>query len=308
MLISLFLSQRLSYQIFYKMLFQSSFFLLSLSPALSSAGLLPSWLLIGRGSDMCAVRGRANTDNNYFWSVSKASASYSGCAARCISQERCKSFGWDESVCMLFDEQLDGSFQKDSRSALTFYDVGCISESDLPNSTPSATRVQSTFSYIHASSVQATGTRTATVSVPAFTQFGGSNGTYVNGTNVSPTSTPKSTISVVGSLISMPLASTASAATEGGSTTTGDDDDNDDEDASSDTSVGSGDEATALASTTTITLASTSSTTLTSYASSSTTFPFINGNSTLLPFNTTGPGAPLHRNGTSAPFINSTIS
>lgn len=285
MIISLFLPSHIWCQTFSKMLFQPCFFLLSLGPALTSAGLLPSWLLIGRGSDMCAVKGRANTDNNYFSSASKASASYSGCAARCIRQERCESFGWDESVCMLFDEPLAGSFQKDSRSALTFYDVGCIPESDLPESTPSATRVQSTFSYVHVSSVRTTGTRTATVSVPTITQFAGSNGTYVNGTNVSPTSTFKSTISVVGSLISMPLASTASAAIKAVPTTTGDDDNDDD---SSDASVNDGDGATATASTTTITLASTSVLTVTSHASSSTTFPVINGNGTLVSFNTTG--------------------
>lgn len=286
------------------MFFKSSFFLLSMSPVLTSAGLLPSWLLNGRASDMCGVKGLANTDNNYFLSASKALASYSGCAARCAGQKRCQSFAYDDSVCMLFDEPLAGSFEQNGHSDLIFYDVGCVGGSDLPNPTPSATKVQSTFSYVHVSTVHASATRTATVSVPTITQYAGSNGTYVNGTNVGPT------ISRVGSLISIPPASTPSAATNAASTTsTSDEDDGDDSNDTSDTTTDDDDAgASSMTSTTTIILSSTSVVIMTSDASVPTNFPFINGNGTLPPLNTTGPGAPLHRNGTSTPFINSTIS
>lgn len=289
------------------MFFKSSFFLLSVSP-LTSAGLLPSWLLIGRGSEMCGVKGLADTDNNYFWSASKSLASYPGCAARCASQERCRSFGYDDSVCMLFDEPLAGNFEKNSRSYLTFYDVGCVDGSDLPDSTPSATKVQSTFSFVHVSTVHATATRTAAVSDPTVTQFAGSNGTYVNGTNIAPTSS--STISVIGSLISMPPASTPSAVTNSASTTSADDEDDgdDDSDISDTTTANDADaEVSSMTSTTTIILSSTSVVTMTSHASVPTKFPLINGNGTLPPLNATGPGAPLHRNGTSTPFVNATI-
>lgn len=102
-----------------------SLFLLPLGPGLASAGLLPSWLS-PRTTAMCDVEGYADTDNNYFWSASKKLATYSGCSARCAADDRCESFGFDDRVCMLFDEPLTGNFEEDKHSDLVYYDSSCV--------------------------------------------------------------------------------------------------------------------------------------------------------------------------------------
>ncbi|KAJ4391701.1 hypothetical protein N0V93_005321 [Gnomoniopsis smithogilvyi] len=271
------------------MFFKTSFILLSLSPALSSAGLLPAWLVNERGSDICGVQGRVDTDNNYFWSASKKLTSYSGCSARCAGQKRCKSFGYDDNVCMLFDESLSGNLEKDSRSDLTFYDVGCVDE-DAGDTTPSVTAVRSTFSRVHISTARTTATRTATIPEPTATSFPGSNSTKSG-------STSNATIPAVGSLISLRPTSTATA-----STTANGGDGETVADGTSDTTPADESPSTAaLATEPASTLDSTPIATAAGIPSSSSSLSTNGssiGNGTLVPLNATGLGAPVFRNNT----------
>lgn len=191
------------------MLLQTHILLLSLSPALTSAGVLPAWLVAERDSDICGVQGRADMDNNYFSSSSKKLTSYSGCSARCASQSRCESFGYNDNTCMLFDESLSGNFRKDSHSGVTFYDVGCVDDEDdddESDTTLSTTAARTTSSHVQSSTVRATATRTKTVPISTTTSSRGSNSTAV-------VSTLNLTTKAVGSLVTLRPTSAADATT-----------------------------------------------------------------------------------------------
>lgn len=140
------------------MLIKNSLLILPLGSALVSAGVLPRWLTGAerRARIKCGVKGYADTDNNYFWSASKKLASYAACSARCARDGRCESFGFDERVCMLFDERLAGNFESDRKSDLTFYD------SDCNGAATSTAAVKSTASTKAASTSSRAASRTQT--------------------------------------------------------------------------------------------------------------------------------------------------
>lgn len=140
------------------MLTRTSLFILSLGPALTSAGILPSWLVRSdRGGIKCGVKGFADTDNNYFWSASRKLTSQAACSALCGRDVRCESFGFDDRVCMLFDEQLAGNFVADRESDLTFYDAECAGAATSSGATKPATSTAASTSGSRAT------TRTQTV-------------------------------------------------------------------------------------------------------------------------------------------------
>lgn len=150
------------------MLTKTSLVILRLGPALASAGLLPSWLVSERADTIettCNVKGYADYDNNYFWSASRKLTSYTGCSARCSNDVRCESFGFDDRVCMLFNEQLAGNFEADSSSDLVFYDALCIddvTESTTSSAAPSPTHRPSTSRTRHSANRTPTSATTAT--------------------------------------------------------------------------------------------------------------------------------------------------
>lgn len=149
------------------MLTKTSLLLLPLGPALASAGLLSNvkWLASERRAVKCGVKGYADTDNNYFWSASKKLASYAACSARCKGDTRCESFGYDDRVCMLFDEALAGNFETDRKSDLTFYDASCNGAATSTATGRSRTTKTRTLS------TQAPTAAMPTVTVPAVTSI-----------------------------------------------------------------------------------------------------------------------------------------
>ncbi|CAN8096799.1 unnamed protein product [Discula destructiva] len=78
---------------------------------------------------------------------------------------------------MLFDKPLARNFEADSRSDLTFYDIGCVDDSeDSPAISTTVTATRSTFSYVR--TMHSTATRTTTrVSFPTVTPIESANGT-----------------------------------------------------------------------------------------------------------------------------------
>lgn len=155
------------------MLTRTSLLLLPLGPALASAGLLSNvehWLASSerRATPKCGVRGYADTDNNYFWSASKKLASRAACAARCGGDARCESFGYDDRVCMLFDEALAGNFDADRRSDLTFYDAACPNANATATAAAAATTATASASTSSSSGrSRTTRTRTSTTAAAA---------------------------------------------------------------------------------------------------------------------------------------------
>ncbi|KAI3394311.1 hypothetical protein diail_2905 [Diaporthe ilicicola] len=131
-----------------------------------SAGLLPSWISLDRRADICGVKGYDRDRGNYFWSASKQLTSYSGCSARCAKSSRCKSFGFNDEACMLFDLSLSENFDEDRHSDVKYYDVGCVQESQIP---PTA---NGTFSLTRTTTVS-TAVRTITRSISLATGTGG---------------------------------------------------------------------------------------------------------------------------------------
>lgn len=125
--------------------------LLALDPAIASSRFLLGWPNSGRRSDMCDVKGQANSDNHFFYSESKKLASYDGCSARCTDDDRCKSFGFDDRACLLFDEPLAGNFHANKQSDFVYYDVGCVENADS-SASPLLPATQAT-------GITATGTR-----------------------------------------------------------------------------------------------------------------------------------------------------
>lgn len=155
------------------MLTQTSLFLLPFAPAIVSAGLLPRWMpvvTLGPRADICGVNGYDRDRGNYFWSASKELASYSGCSARCARSARCKSFGFNDEACMLFDLSLAENFDEDRHSYVKYFDAGCIQE-DKP-SFPGGGNGSSSLNVTLTSTVS-TSTRTITRSIALATGTGG---------------------------------------------------------------------------------------------------------------------------------------
>lgn len=182
------------------MLTKTSLIILPLGPALASAGLLPSWLVSDRASTIentCNVKGHPDYDHNYFWSASRKLASYAGCSARCSKDVRCESFGFDDRVCMLFNERLADNFEPDKRSDLVFYDALCVdaaAESTTSSAAPSTTHRASASRTRHSSATRTrhghSGTRTPTSATHHRTTTGAAVGA---GSTVNPVGGENST-------------------------------------------------------------------------------------------------------------------
>lgn len=99
---------------------------LLLFPELAWAGLLPSWVALDRREDICGATGFANSDNNYFWSNNRALTTYAGCSTRCSGDARCKSFGYSDNLCILFDKTLSASLAQYSQSDIVYFDIECL--------------------------------------------------------------------------------------------------------------------------------------------------------------------------------------
>lgn len=163
-----------------------SLLLLSSGPAVTSAGLLPNWLS-KRAGDICNAKGTTDFNNNYFQSASKSLATYAGCSARCANQARCKSFGYSESVCMLFDERLSGNFEADKSSDLIFFDVGCVSAA--LEATPSVAGALATSGRNQTFTNTRSATRTRGGARPTLTTFEAASATVQTALSADATAT-----------------------------------------------------------------------------------------------------------------------
>lgn len=147
------------------MLVQHSVYCLSLATTLASAGLLPSWLGLERREDICGTTGFANSDSSYFWSSNGALTTYTGCSTRCADDTRCKSFGYNSGLCMLFDKSLSTSLTYYTQSDVVYFDVGCVVDGSTGanSQSPLSQTSHKTHISLSRSRKTVTGTRTHTM-------------------------------------------------------------------------------------------------------------------------------------------------
>lgn len=99
----------------------------------ASAGLVPQ-----KRADICGSKGYDRGKGNYYYSQSKKLATYAACSQLCINDATCKSFGYSNTECMLFNIALTGNFDAASGSSDTYYDRGCLTSTSSSLSTSSS--------------------------------------------------------------------------------------------------------------------------------------------------------------------------
>ncbi|KAG8622766.1 hypothetical protein KVT40_000874 [Elsinoe batatas] len=104
--------------------------ILSLLAAVGSAKVVPQ-----KRVDICGAKGYDRGEGNYDYNDSGDYSTLTACSERCSADTKCKSFGYGENVCMLFDIALSNNFDADSASPDIYYDRGCISSSPVPSTT-----------------------------------------------------------------------------------------------------------------------------------------------------------------------------
>lgn len=127
-------------------------------------------------ADICGSKGYDRGKGNYFYSESKKLATYASCSEQCINDQTCKSFGYSNTECMLFNIALTGNFDADSGSSDTYYDRGCIkptsSSSSISSSaktTPSSTAKSTLISTTKTTTSGALATSTSSSKSSSFT-------------------------------------------------------------------------------------------------------------------------------------------
>lgn len=104
----------------------------------TSAGLVAQ-----KRADICGSKGYDRGKGNYYYSESQKLATYTGCSQQCINDPTCKSFGYSNTECMLFNIALTGNFDAGSGSSDAYYDRGCIKSTSSSASTSSSTKTSS---------------------------------------------------------------------------------------------------------------------------------------------------------------------
>lgn len=99
-----------------------AFYLLAILLEPISAGTVPQ-----KRANVCGTKGYDRGDGNYFYDDSGKYNTYAACSALCVADTKCKSFGFGDPECMLFNIALSGNFDADSGSSDIYYDRGCIS-------------------------------------------------------------------------------------------------------------------------------------------------------------------------------------
>lgn len=116
------------------MFFSQSLLILSLVPSWASAGILRN---LDRRADVCGTTGFANAAHSYFSSSDAALTTYAGCAIRCADDSKCKSFGYNKTTCLLYNNTLSASLAQYEQNDIVYFDAGCVgglgaASSDIP--------------------------------------------------------------------------------------------------------------------------------------------------------------------------------
>lgn len=168
----------------------------------TSAGLVAQ-----KRGDICGSKGYDRGKGNYYYSESKKLATYTGCSQQCINDPTCKSFGYSNTECMLFNIALDGNFDADSGSSDTYYDRGCIKSTSSGASTSnSAKTTTSSASKTTLSSTTKTTTpgASATTTTSSKSSSSTTKTTTVPGHSSTPTSGTSTTSSSASASVSVP--------------------------------------------------------------------------------------------------------
>lgn len=204
---------------------QISSVLLGLLLDSTSAGLVAQ-----KRADICGSKGWDRGKGNYFYSESKTLATYTACSNQCVSDSKCKSFGYSNQECMLFNIALSGNFDADSSSSDTYYDRGCIKSASSSSASSSAsfkTTVSSTQTTVlptttskpaASSTSKTTAPGTLTISTPVVklpssstrtTSASSHTSTSVSGTSTTSSGASASVTVPAGCTIPSPISITA---------------------------------------------------------------------------------------------------
>ncbi|ROV94034.1 hypothetical protein VMCG_08225 [Cytospora schulzeri] len=167
--------------------------ILPLLTSLSSAGLVPQ-----KRADICGKKGYDSGKGNYDYNNSGKYSTYATCSARCVSDTKCKSFGFGGKECLLFNIALSGNFDVDSSSPDTYYDRSCISSTSSSSSSVTSTKSTTTTTKTTASSTLTTKTSSST----------SKSSTSALTTSSSSTSTSSGTITTTSTSVTIPAGCT----------------------------------------------------------------------------------------------------
>ncbi|KAF2751877.1 hypothetical protein M011DRAFT_8796 [Sporormia fimetaria CBS 119925] len=76
----------------------------------------------------CGIAGYTKTTQAYFFDSSGTRNTFAACSAFCKADSKCKSFGYGEANCMLFDVPAADNTNYNPMSPYTFYDAACPAE------------------------------------------------------------------------------------------------------------------------------------------------------------------------------------
>ncbi|KAF2877219.1 hypothetical protein BDV95DRAFT_601634 [Massariosphaeria phaeospora] len=79
-------------------------------------------------SPSCGIVGYTKSTAAYYFDSSGTKNSFAACSSACKADTKCKSFGYGEANCMLFDVPAADNTQYNPMSPYTFYDQACPSE------------------------------------------------------------------------------------------------------------------------------------------------------------------------------------
>ncbi|KAG9189587.1 hypothetical protein G6011_06455 [Alternaria panax] len=80
------------------------------------------------GAPSCGIVAYVKTMPAYYFESSGTKNTFDACSALCKADSKCKSFGYGEANCMLFDVTAVDNTNYNPMSPYTFYDTGCPAE------------------------------------------------------------------------------------------------------------------------------------------------------------------------------------
>ncbi|KAE8824679.1 hypothetical protein PTNB73_07434 [Pyrenophora teres f. teres] len=84
----------------------------------------------------CGIAGYVKTTAAYYFESSGTKNTFAACSALCKADTKCKSFGYGEANCMLFDVAAVDNTNLNPSSPYTFYDATCPSEVPVGKRSP----------------------------------------------------------------------------------------------------------------------------------------------------------------------------
>ncbi|EFQ86383.1 hypothetical protein PTT_18391 [Pyrenophora teres f. teres 0-1] len=106
------------------------------SSTLVSSTLVSSPSPTPTGSPSCGIAGYVKTTAAYYFESSGTKNTFAACSALCKADTKCKSFGYGEANCMLFDVAAVDNTNLNPSSPYTFYDATCPSEVPVGKRSP----------------------------------------------------------------------------------------------------------------------------------------------------------------------------